>query len=76
ALHEGEKRLCAYILEVAQEDVLEDRLTNVASALGISYRHLLRMLKGLCEASLLRKEKEGYRIIDRKGLAARGFVEV
>lgn len=74
ALHDGEKRLCTYILDEAHDDVLEEQLTNVASAIGISYRHVLRILKVLCEEGILSKEKRGYRIMDRTRLANRGLI--
>ena len=43
-------------------------LTNVAEQLGVSYRHLLRTLKSLCEAGLLEKRSVGYWILDEQEL--------
>lgn len=74
-LHDGEKRLCTYILQAAPNDILDEPLTNVASAIGLSYRQMLRILKSLCEANILRKEVKSYRVIDRKTLQSKGFLE-
>jgi len=58
-----EARLCAYLLQSAQGGVFSERLTDVSEQLGVSYRHLLRSLRALCEAGLLEKRREGYRIL-------------
>ncbi|MDA3731011.1 cyclic nucleotide-binding domain-containing protein [Niameybacter massiliensis] len=75
ALHDGEKRLCTYLLQVTPDDRLDETLTNVASAIGMSYRHLLRILKVLCEEKILQKEGKGYRVMNRHALESKGFVE-
>lgn len=72
-LHDGEKRLCTYILQAAPNDILDEPLTNVSSAIGLSYRQMLRLLKTLCEANILSKEGKTYRVIDRKALEGRGI---
>ncbi|MDZ4064685.1 MAG: Crp/Fnr family transcriptional regulator, partial [Coriobacteriia bacterium] len=63
-----EARLCAYLLNSAQGGVFSDRLTNVSEQLGVSYRHLLRSLKMLCEEKLLEKRADGYHILDEANL--------
>lgn len=48
-----------------------DRLTDVAATVGISYRHLMRLLKKLAEDDILKKENGGFQIIDMTQLKAR-----
>lgn len=55
-----EARLCAYLLQSAQGGLFTERLTDTAEQLGVSYRHLLRRLKALCEENLLEKRLNGY----------------
>jgi len=71
ALHSGEERLCAHILETAQGGIFCEMLTDVARSIGISYRHLLRMLSRLCEEGVLWKESHGYRILNEPELIRR-----
>lgn len=59
-----ETRLCAYVLQGAQGGVFSERLIDVAEQLGVSYRHLLRSLKTLCQEGLLEKRETGYHIVD------------
>jgi CRP-like cAMP-binding protein len=68
ALQPLEARLCAYISQTARGGVFAERLTEVATVMGASYRHLLRCLGKLCEKRILRKESAGYRIINRRVL--------
>ena len=60
-----ETRLCAYLLQGAHDGVFSDRLIDVAEQLGVSYRHLLRSLKTLCEQGILGKQSDGYHILDQ-----------
>ena len=71
ALHSGEERLCAYILQTPQGDVFSETLTDVARSIGTSYRHMLRMLNRLCAQGVMHKETHGYRIVDRPELIRR-----
>lgn len=70
-LYSGEQRLCSYIAEGAYRDFFFDRLTDVAATVGISYRHLMRLLKKLSEDNILKKESRGFKIIDMQELKAR-----
>ena len=63
-----ETRLCSYILQSAQGECFSERLTNVAEQLGVSYRHLLRTLKSLCEEGVLEKRPDGYWVLDEREL--------
>ena len=70
-LFSGEQRLCSYIAQGAYKDFFFDRLTDVAATVGISYRHLMRLLKKLAEDNILKKENGGFQIIDMTQLKAR-----
>lgn len=71
SLGTGEQRLCAYLLEESPGGVFREPLTHASAVLGVSYRHLLRILKELQEEGLLKKEPDGYHILKRDALAAR-----
>ena len=71
ALGTGEQRLCAYLLEETSGGVFREPLTHTAAVLGLSYRHLLRILKELQGEGLLSKGPDGYHILRREALAAR-----
>lgn len=71
ALGTGEQRLCAYLLEEAADGIFREPLTHTAAVLGLSYRHLLRLLKDLQDEGLLKKEPNGYHILKKETLAAR-----
>lgn len=66
-----EARLCAYIGMTAQGGVFEANLTEVADLLGSSYRHLMRVLKALCDGGVLGRQKGSYRVLDTAALADR-----
>lgn len=70
-LHSVQERLCAYICQTAQNDLFHEMLTDVASLLGTSYRHLLRCLDRLCLDGVLKKSPCGYLIIDAQELKCR-----
>lgn len=63
-----ETRLCEYLVQSAQNGVFSERLIDVAEQLGVSYRHLLRSLKALCEESLLEKRADGYHLLNEAKL--------
>lgn len=71
ALGTGEQRLCAYLLEESPGGVFREPLTHTAAVLGVSYRHLLRILSDLQQDGLLEKKPDGYHILNRETLAAR-----
>lgn len=76
ALYSGEERLCSYILENAHNNIFSDTLTNVSCSVGMSYRHMLRLLNQLCEDKILDKRKNGYLIVNPKKLKQRGVGEM
>ncbi|MEN6635116.1 MAG: cyclic nucleotide-binding domain-containing protein [Clostridiaceae bacterium] len=63
-----EARLCEYLLQTAQNGVFSERLIDVAEQLGVSYRHLLRSLKALCEEGLVEKRADGYHLLNESNL--------
>lgn len=71
ALCTGEQRLCAYILQNSHRGFFRDTLTDVSCSVGMSYRHMFRLLGQLCEEGVLEKRESGYFISDRKGLERR-----
>lgn len=71
ALYSGEQRLCTYILRGLYKDYFFDNLSDVAATLGISYRHLLRLLKKLCDDSVLEKDKRVFHVINKRELISR-----
>lgn len=77
ALYTGEQRLCTYILEGAYKNFFQDNLTDVAATIGISYRHMFRLLKKLCEEEILQREDHGFFILDEdqlRNLSSEGTV--
>ena len=69
SLYSGEERLCAYILQTSHNGIFSDILTDTACSVGMSYRHMFRLLNRLCEDGVLEKWENGYRILDRESLA-------
>lgn len=73
ALYSGEERLCTYILQTANNHIFNDTLTDVAASVGMSYRHMFRILNQLCSDGILEKKKSGYHIVDQERLRRRGI---
>lgn len=62
-------RLASLILQEERNGVFRYNLTISADLLGISYRHLLRMVSDLCDMGALQKIKRGhYLIVNREYL--------
>ncbi len=70
-LRSGEERLCAYLLGNASGGVFRGPLTEAASAVGVSYRHLHRLLDTLIRDGLIRKNPEGCQLMNPGELARR-----
>ncbi|MGL5435706.1 MAG: cyclic nucleotide-binding domain-containing protein [Lachnospiraceae bacterium] len=73
ALCSGEERLCRYILQSTHKDLFTDVLADTSCSVGISYRHMFRLLSDLCGEGILEKKESGYRILDRKKLEAKAI---
>lgn len=63
ALYSGEQRLCTYILQGSYKNYFFDNLTDMAATIGISYRHLLRLLNKLCDDGILKRENGNFRLL-------------
>ncbi|KAF1302442.1 transcriptional regulator YeiL [Enterococcus saccharolyticus] len=68
-------RLVDLLLTVAVSDRYEEKQTEIAEYLGVSYRHLLYTMKQLKEAGFIEKDTSGYRIHRQKLLAYRQTFE-
>ena len=64
----AQNRLAIYILRNSSNDLFTSSLTTCSDAIGISYRHLLRLLDSFCKQKILRKEKRKYYILNRDRL--------
>lgn len=67
-LYTAEMRLCRYILDASEDNRFREVMTDVAYSVGVSYRHLYRMMGVLCREGILQKDQTGYRILDRERL--------
>ncbi|WP_312368985.1 cyclic nucleotide-binding domain-containing protein [Lachnoclostridium sp.] len=70
-LYTGEERLCSYILQASHNGIFNDILTDVSCSIGMSYRHMFRLLNQLCTDGVLDKRDNGYIIVDREELLRR-----
>lgn len=64
-LYTGEERLCTYILMAEHNSVFSEILSDVSKSVGVSYRHLFRMLNTLCQKGVLKKSESGFVILDK-----------
>lgn len=65
-----ENRLADFILTTAAGGVYREKHTEASEYLGVTYRHLLYVLADFRKRGLLKKTRQGYEIVDRKGLGA------
>lgn len=68
ALAPAKARLCAYVLQTETSGFFREPLTETAQVLGVSYRHVFRLLGGLCKDGLMERTQSGYMILDRPRL--------
>ncbi len=71
ALYTSEERLCSYLLMAERDGIVREYLTEVAQSVGISYRHVFRILGELCREGILERTESGFRIRDRERLRQR-----
>ena len=76
AFYPGEQRLCDYILQSAYKNFFSDNLTDVAATIGMSYRHMFRLLNDLITTGVLTKIGNGYEILqpDQLQRFAKGYL--
>jgi hypothetical protein len=55
-------RLAHLLLEASIDDLFQEKLTETAEYLGVSYRHLTYTLKDFKTQKLVTKTADGYRI--------------
>lgn len=67
-LNSLETRVATYILLSAKNNSFKENLTHLAELMATSYRHLHRVLSGLCDKKILAKEGRIYKIIDEERL--------
>ena len=70
----GEQRLCSYILRKARNGVFRNTLSETASVIGVSYRHIFRIMSKLCEDGVLEKKPDGYHLLDEEALTVMAVV--
>ena len=70
-LSSAESRLCAYLLREMEECVYRGTLAKAALATGMSYRHLQRIMIHLCKEGVIKKEPDGYHVLDADELDRR-----
>lgn len=68
ASYSVEVRLARYIHYTRHGDMFEERLTEAAEYLGVSYRHLQRIVAKFCDEGLLERVHGGYRLADPERL--------
>lgn len=75
ALLPAKQRLCMYFLQNADGDIFRGMMTEAAASIGMSYRHLSRLVSDLCEDGVLQKEETGYRLLDTETLRKNAGLE-
>lgn len=61
-------RLSAFLLDNYPDGIFNERLAEVSDYLGVSYRHLQRVIEELCRLNVLKRIHAGYEIIDSEYL--------
>lgn len=64
----AENRLASFILQNQQNGVFENSLVSTSEVIGVSYRHLQRVISSFCDKGILKKEKRKYLILKKKKL--------
>lgn len=64
------KRLASFILMTEQNGIYDEKHTQVAQYLGVSYRHLLYVIADFVKKGYIEKEKSGYKILNLPKLKA------
>lgn len=72
-----ETRLASFILQNTERCVFQTSLLECSELIATSYRHLLRMMKDLCDRGMLKKERQKYIVINEeklKEIASESFI--
>ena len=67
-------RLAEFILENSFNNRISLKKTIIAQSLGVSYRHLEKVMKDFVEEGILKKERSVYTIIDKGALIDKAAV--
>lgn len=68
ALYNSEERLCSYILMSQRNNLFTEYLSDTAQSLGMSYRHIFRVMRHLCDENILKRTEQGYAVINKEAL--------
>lgn len=68
-----EARLAFYILHTAKKNIFSANLSECATIMRTSYRHLLRMLNIFCQNKILEKKGKAYIILNSEDLEKMAF---
>ncbi len=66
----AENRLASFILQNQQDNIFQTSLTSTSEIIGVSYRHLQRVISSFCEKGILKKEKRKYLILNKEKLSS------
>jgi len=50
-------------------------MSDISKSIGVSYRHLFRILNNLCQKNILQKNKSGFQIIDMEYIVKKSRAE-
>ncbi len=64
----AENRLASFILQNQKDNIFQNSLTSTSEVIGVSYRHLQRVISSFCEKGILKKDKRTYLILDKERL--------
>lgn len=67
-------RLAAFIMLTQHGDLYQEKHTQAAEYMGVSYRHLLYVMAQFTRDGLLQKQKTGYAIADKTAVMALAMV--
>lgn len=67
-------RIRSYILGAEETGIFRDIMTDTATSVGTSYRHLYRMMGELCSEGIFEKRPSGCRILDYRRLKELGGI--
>lgn len=64
----AENRLASFILQNQQDNIFNNSLISTSEIIGVSYRHLQRVISSFCEKGILKKDKRKYLILEKEKL--------
>jgi len=64
----AKEKVIAYILEKSKNGIFKEKITKMCDRVGVSYRHIYRIIDELMEEGLLERTNEGYHIVSEEQL--------